>query len=883
MRVGKRALGFCLCLLLTVTVHAEGADGSAGRQTVALVDRTIALVEKAGPVSDAVKEKARQLSQPLTDASTAPRRKQSLIKQLKRLRREILFSHPGLAFDDLLINCRNRRLPNHMVDHYLAKGHRPGSGPAILRKWKQNPKAERIVQGEFPKGAYFHPDLSYDAQRILFSFSPDVPPDQEVETFHIYEINVDGSGLRQLTGTASDAMRTKNGRRTHLIEDWDPCYLPGGEIVFTSSRLNGHIRCAYGCRYNPTFGLHKMNADGREIRQLTYGDVAEYDPVVMPDGRLVYTRWDYVDRHDTFFQGLWRINPDGTQTGHVYGNASRAPCVVTQAKPVPGRSTLMALAAPHHGQFLGTVILIDPARGEDGLEPITRLTPDVGFPEAGAGSRSGRYATPWPVTEDLFFVSYLDDSRELAIYLIDRAGGRELIYRAEGESCYSPIPLMARRAPLPRPDLVEGRLDKRTGIYYVSNVYESRHDIRGAGEVKYLRVNQLFDQAAQIAPGPSRVMNAMPTKILGEAPVDVDGSVCFEAPAKEMLSLQLLDAERKAIMGMRTFIYLQPGEVTACVGCHEQRSTAPPASPLGQVEVQTLTPPPGTDYAGGFSFPKSVQPILDRHCISCHGLKEKADGGLDLVGRPSQIRAPRGYGAPGMKTIWAPASYFNLTKYARIAEVNEQTFVSKPKDYYAHQAKLLPILEQHKMVSLSQQELQTIIRWLDLNCICHGDWSWNRDAFRGYDPEGWQALKAELALQYGASLDGQPFDAWVNRASLPASRALKLGLATAVGGWADQAPLWTNTDDPAYRRMINAVNGAVQPPAFDDEEGTCGRGTRNGCICGSCWVRECFAGDQTVLKVANARRQLKPAMKGHEALPTSPSESCSKSSKGAHR
>jgi len=853
-------------------VHASMKEVPKIQAIPDLIRHTIEMVEKTTPVPQADKTAFAELNEQLQLALADPVRMVEVYEKLVALRRKIIFSHPALAFDDLLYNRRHAGLPGHMIDHYLAKAHRPGTGLMILRNWKTAPKDEYITRDKLPRGAYFHPDLSFDAKKLVFSFAPDVSASEEIEAFHIYEINIDGTGLRQLTGpgTTTDPMQTRGGRRTQVIEDWDPCYLPGGDIVFTSSRLNGHIRCAYGCRYNPTFGLHKMAEDGSGLRQLTYGDVAEYDPVVMPDGKLVYTRWDYVDRHDTFFQGLWRINPDGTQTGHVYGNSSRAPCVVTQAKPIPGSRQLMALAAPHHGQFLGSVIRIDTDKGEDDLEPITRLTPDVGFPEAGAGSRSGRYATPWPITEDLFLVAYKEGNHQLALYLADRFGGRELIHRVAAESCYSPIPLQARTEPPSRPDVMVETREKETGIYYISNVNESRHDIRGAGEVKYIRVNQIYDQAAQIAPGPSRVMNAMPVKILGELPVGADGSVSFEAPTKEMLSLQLLDKDRKTIMGMRTFIYLQPGEVSACVGCHENRTSAPPSPRFSKVKVQKLVPPANTDYPGGFSFPRSVQPILDKHCISCHGLTDKPAKGLDLVARPAQIKASRNYGAPGMKTIWAPQSYFNLTRYAKIAEVNKQTFISAPKDYYAHQSTLLPILAQHRELKLSEDELTTLIRWLDLNCICYGDWSWNRKSFRSFDATGWIALQAEITRQFGQEIAAQPYDALINRASLKDSRMLQRGLPVAAGGWGQTEKLWAGVDDPDYRKMLQAVQGAIQKLNYSDVNGTCGRGARNGCICASCWVRETYSGDKEVLKISNPTRPIRPGMNNHQALPKTP-------------
>jgi hypothetical protein len=546
--------------------------------------------------------------------------------------------------------------------------------------------------------------------------------------------------------------------------------------------------------------------------------------------------------------------------------------VVTQAKPIPGSKKMIALAAQHHHQFLGSVIRLDVQKGEDGLEPITRLTPDVGFPETSeARPHEGRYATPWPITEDIFLVSYLEDSKHLAIYLADSLGGRELIHRVKGESCYSPIPLQPRSTPPVRLDLVEGNGNKQMGIYSIANVYQSRHDIRAAGKVKYLRVNKLNDQVAQICPAPHYVGNAMPVKILGEVPVNDDGSVSFEAPAKEMLQLQLLDKDRKCIMGMRTFIYLQPGEISSCVGCHETRNTAPPQLHPGKMKVHSLTPPKDCNYSGGFSFPKTIQPILDRRCIGCHGLgkNKKKKSTLDLIGHPAVVFAQRQYGAPGMKLIWGPKSHLLLSSYAKIDDCNRQPFNSLPGKYHSPEAKLLPILAKHKNLQLSKEELSSIIRWLDLGGICHGNWSWNRPYMRSFNTEGVARLRKEIARQLGEELSRQPTPALVNTSLIQQSRILKMAMPTNHGGWGQTDRQWSGPKDPDYLKMLELVNGAIVPNKYRDIQGTCGRGTANGCICGSCWVREYYNGDHSVLQMANLYKQLNPDMINHEAVPDS--------------
>jgi hypothetical protein len=337
-------------------------------------------------------------------------------------------------------------------------------------------------------------------------------------------------------------------------------------------------------------------------------------------------------------------------------------------------------------------------------------------------------------------------------------------------------------------------------------------------------------------------------RVLGTVPVDNSGSVAFEAPAGVPLQFQALDQDGLAVMTMRTFTHVQPGEVAGCVGCHEPRTSSPVsqyAPPAGR-EILHLEPPAGPQYPGGLSFAKTVQPVLDRYCIDCHGLKETA-GKIDLLGT---IDATDENVAATFHRLLPSTSYASLTGDGRlvtVAQYGGETWYSRPMDYFAHGGTLAPLLlKVHEGVDLGRdpQSRQRIIDWLDLNAPLYGTYSWNKDEWRRPDPAGEQALRAHVRQRFGDALAGQPFAALVNVALPEESRILKAPLALAAGGWGqiEQAG-WKSTDDPEYRKMHELVQAAFQPMPFHDIAGTCGRD--EACRCLSCWVRKIMEQQQT--------------------------------------
>jgi hypothetical protein len=215
-----------------------------------------------------------------------------------------------------------------------------------------------------------------------------------------------------------------------------------------------------------------------------------------------------------------------------------------------------------------------------------------------------------------------------------------------------------------------------------------------------------------------------------------------------------------------------------------------------------------------------------------------------------------------MKVVWGAESYFQLARYAHLANVNQQTAMSDPKDYYSPTSRLATMMMNgHQDVKLSRQELQSIIRWLDTNCVNYGDWSWNKNELRTFNVEGVDALRSEISSQFGPELAAQPVEALVNLADLEQSRILKAGLAEEAGGWAGSNPQWTSTDDAGFQSMKAAVTAAINPLEYHDVADTCGRGTDNGCLCGSCWVREYYSGNLQVLDKTNVKKPLYPDLR----------------------
>jgi len=758
---------------------------------------------------------------PKFDALKKETSKEAYLK-IRWIRRELILSHPTLDFETLLVNKRGPTGYSHQCDQYLGRHGRPGAGLTVIRSWKTDPKSKEILVDKLPVGTTLHPDLSYDAKKILFAYCDATNPQKNERRYWIYECNIDGSGLKQLTGTKTDKLKTWGDRHSVLVEDWDPCYLPEGGFVFISTRAQAFGRC-HGVRYTPSYLMYRANQDGSNIHQISYGEANEWDPCVMYDGRLVYTRWDYINRHDVKYQSLWTTRPDGTDVKHHYGNYTANPQLIVEARPIPGTGKVVSVAGGHHSYTAGSLIVIDTAKGEDGPEPLTRVTPEAKFTESEGWPNP--FAAPWPLNEHLFLAAYsperqakqgsVNSMNAYGIYLVDDFGGRELVYRDTKMSSFAPIPIRARKMPRILPSAIDPNNKDRTAKIIVQDVYETRVKGIERGSIAALRINQIHGQPNHSKTNPSIAKNEILKHVLGTVPVQSDGSVAFTVPAGEPMQLQLVDKDGLAVLTMRSLVYFQPGEASSCVGCHENRGMTPlPKKLKATGSFPVPTPPKYKTPDNALAFMQTVQPVLDKNCIKCHGLGKEIKGKMNLMGKKGKIYL---VGKKGKKSTRPYSqSYDSLTGKKGLIVVayrNQETPKSKIKEYYAHAGTLISHLnskKHQKNVKLSKDDMARIVDWLDLNCQFYGDYEQEKEENRKISADDEKAIRALIKADLGDELAAQPIEALINVGYPAQSRILNLPLAASAGGW-EQTKKWSSKDDAGYKKLAELINKALPP------------------------------------------------------------------------
>jgi hypothetical protein len=475
-----------------------------------------------------------------------------------------------------------------------------------------------------------------------------------------------------------------------------------------------------------------MTASGEDITCLSFHETQEWQPSVTNDGMIAYTRWDYVDRDTNVAHHIWTCYPDGRDPRSFHGNyptrRESRPWMEMSIRCIPGSQKFVATAAAHHGHAFGSLVLIDPRVVDDGaMSQLTRLTPDVPFPESEGGKAQIRqnmvYGTAWPLSEDDYLCVYDRNAKNHGIYWIDRFGNHELLYRDPSIPCLSPIPLRPRpRPPTVTPqtqiaDNTDRQQGQATAQVAVMNVYDGDFRWPSGTRVDALRIIHVLPKTTppsnQPRIGVGTQTNARAA--LGTVPVESDGSAYFEAPTGKTLYFQALDAEGLAIQSMRSGTYLHPGERLICQGCHEPKQRAPSSGHA--VPLALRRPPsriqPEAQGSNPFSYVRLVQPMLDKHCVSCHRQREA----LDLSG------------SVGGEHGWT-RSYANLAeKYGFYYHVTNGSIRSGihggsrtiPGQFGARAAPLRNYLdERHYGVKLDDDERRRITLWLDCNSEFYG-------------------------------------------------------------------------------------------------------------------------------------------------------------------
>ena len=585
------------------------------------------------------------------------------------LRREAMLKHPLLDFDKLLFVKRPPAETDHIYTEYEV-GTRMGGNLCILSPVAPDGKVTEIAP-QLSGGLFSGFDLSFDARKIVFTYAK-APGDE----FHIYEIGVDGTGLRQLTPSCG---RNEGGQNEYLhFSDVDPCYLPDGKIMFVSTRCKRNALC-FGSAVQ---SLYVMDADGSNMHGLSGSPLNEMTPSLLDDGRVIYTRWEYVDKPLSSVQSLWSVRPDGSHSTHVYKNDVAIPYGLMHARSIPGSTRVVAIGTGHCDPAVGPVILIDNDRDRRTSAPMTSITPELGMPfmfNQRAVKEFGYFKTPVALSQECFLVSHNPVSRPglypkealagkhqiqrcesnikgYGIYLLDAWGNRAELYRDPEISCFQPMPLRPRNMPNEiagvvtsgaEPQKLPEKLPQKPATVFMQDVYQGMTGIE-RGRVKYLRVMEAigvsWDEAMRGLKNNDRSwgqrqivsdgIDIHMKKIHGIATVQDDGSALFTVPANRNIFFQALDENYMELQRMRTFVNFMPGEKRSCIGCHEPRQLAParpPARPLAtQHPVEELRPQPGDTKPRAVHYAADVVPILQRRCVGCHGGKEPA-GGLALT------------------------------------------------------------------------------------------------------------------------------------------------------------------------------------------------------------------------------------------------------------
>jgi len=684
--------------------------------------------------------------------------------ELDRCKREMLVeANPLLKGRKIIFTRRFTYDSQHYYDDYY---HGPTEWGGNLTELDLATGKTRDIVPKLNGGIFDRYDISHDAKRIIFGYRACKP-----DGYRIWEQNLDGTGLRQLTfrpadeeervtrhsGYAKVALEKDPRLYGHWTDDMHPCYLPDGRIVFVSSRSECTVLC--GGHSLTCTTMFRMDANGKNFHQLSQGALTESTPTMLDDGRILYTRWEYVYKGIAAVQSLWAMRPDGTGTEEIYGHNIDNPGVFFAGRQIPGRPDLIVAAGVGHEPLaVGSIRLIDRNKDRRTKDAMTTLTSEVetrglrGLFQL----RNGRlvedvfgsfHCDPYPLSEKFFLVSHNPDKRyndpqAYGVWLLDAFGNRVLIHQDPQMSCFQPM-MLASRPVEPKLPVLTSDEDKATVL--LVDLYRNLKGVK-PGTIKYLRVMEQIPRswvASQIQPGDAvRGQNpaiSLHTHIwvgvlLGIVPVEADGSALFKVPTRRNIYFTALDKDFMEVQKMRTFVNFQPGETRSCVGCHDPRDGTPvPERPLAMRQPpRVIGPQPGDAGPRPIHYPSDVQPVFDKHCIRCHsGDKPKAN--LDLTGE---------------MTEHFNRSYENLLRKSLVNFIQEWTspepdksgpsYVSNgsmshveavpPFTYGSHKSRLIEVLRKgHNKVALPQEEFIKLVTWVDANAPFYGSYFGRRN------------------------------------------------------------------------------------------------------------------------------------------------------------
>lgn len=704
------------------------------RRTAALLRHYRQRAMLSAGMLDVWRDQLQALTEAAEKAST-PELRRTLFFKACALRRPMVLANPLLDFD-AIVCMLEKPGPRRIVEQARAvcPGHSVGGGPVLIRHFKTKsecapllsevPVAEGPWQGKRLAGKFSGLELNYNGTDLLFAATTDR------DVWHIFRFNLRTRHLVQLTNGPHD--------------DFDPHELPSGRIVFTSTRRGGVGRCVLTPQ-SLTYTLHSMAPDGSDLVCLSFHETNEWAPTVSHQGKIIYTRWDYVDRHWGTAHHLWECFPDGRdprnlhgnyplphsanppgltpkdygRSGFVYGRVLR-PDVEISFRPIAGSARYTATAVGHHEGFSGSLVMVDPRIPDDGrMSQVKRITPEYLFPEVERGA-THTYGTAWPLDENFFLCNF-----NFGLYLLDRFGNREMLYDP-GPGPYQvrdPFPLRARPKPPALPTMTwqgkrAGGKGHHRAVISVMNVYTADDAARlpEGIRVKWMRIVQVIPQlqdnwfSTESVSQVAFTTDSIGRIPLGVVPVEADGSVYCEAPVGKAIYFQLLDEQGMAVHSMRSATYVHPGEHLSCMGCHEDKwqgnlqdrqARQTRELPMAMRRPPSRIKPEVSSGAIPFNYIQLVKaPVFDKKCLPCHVKHRNAPD----MSYASLARHDRVFSYPGER----PALVLKGVGGSR----------TTPGRFGAHASGIMKSLRtapQHRDVKLTPDELRRLTLWLDLN------------------------------------------------------------------------------------------------------------------------------------------------------------------------
>jgi len=649
------------------------------------------------------------------------------------IKRTILLSHPLLDGDKIIAT-------RYKIGQRARKAMAPDLGTQMNNWSNQQSARRRGLDAEIveisnlrndirlrtvyqPKDTASIADLRlhWDGDRVMFTSTM---PDRR---WNVFEVKLDGTGFKPLVETVEPE-----------LEFYDGTYLPDGRVIINSNIGYHGVPCVNGS--DPVGNMVLYDPKSKNLRRLTFDQDANWNPVIMHNGRVMYTRWEYTDLTHYYSRIVMHVNPDGTENKALWGSGSMFPNSTFDVQPLPGHPSAFAgIISGHHGVARsGRLLLFDPMKARKGAEGVMQEIPHRNRPvvplikDELVNDVWPQFIKPMPLSDKYFLVAAKLTPNDLwGIYLVDVFDNVTCLIKQEGEGFISPVPVRKTATPPVIPDRV--RLNDREATVFIQDIYEGE-GLRGVprGIVKELRIHA-YEYAYVNSPSDHYAQGIQSgwdiKRLLGTVPVEEDGSVIFKIPANTPISIQPLDEEGAAVQWMRSWFTAMPGEVVSCVGCHEDPNqiVIPKRVIASQKAPAQLKKPEGG--VRSFTFDLEMQPILDRACIACHTGEGRA---FDLQGGKKDRR---GYGT----------AYLNLHPYVHRQGPEAGIKVLYPYEYHANTSELVRLLKKgHYNVQLTDAEWRTLYNWIDYNAPDKG--TFEATLHKGFPYQGFDQVKRRIEL-----------------------------------------------------------------------------------------------------------------------------------------